>query len=86
MTPSVALCAGQIVLPPSPLGTPRGITFLGVAPVTLSLSFCLAPPYINTLITLFSSAPPFFITQIFSGGGWVQNNLTGALYLENNLQ
>ena len=41
------------------------IKLLGGAPVSLSLYFCLVPPYINTLITLFSSTPPFFITHIF---------------------
>ena len=57
-------------------GTPEDITFWGVAPVSLSLYFCLAPPK-EVLIELpcpalynhsnlyFSSAPPFFITHIF---------------------
>ena len=80
------LCAGQIALPPPP-GNPGDITFLGVAQVSLSLYFSLAPPYINTPITLFSSATPLFITHIFrltsrlSRGAWGQNNLTGALRL-----
>ena len=65
LTRNGCLCAGQIVLPPSPPGTHGDITFWGVVPVSLSLYFYLAPPYINTLITLFSSAPPFFITYIF---------------------
>ena len=42
--------------PIPPLGIPRDITFFLVAPILLSLYFFLAPPYINTLITLFSSA------------------------------
>ena len=50
---------------PIPPGTPENINFFGVAPVFLSLYFCFAPPYINTLIILFSSALPFFITHIF---------------------
>ena len=51
---------------PLPLpGHPRDITFWGAAPVSLSLYFFLAPPYINTIIALFSSAPPLFITHIF---------------------
>ena len=41
------------------------ITFWGVAPVSLSFYFSLAPSYINSLITLFFSAPPLFITHIF---------------------
>ena len=48
---------------PPPLGTLGDITFLGGVPVSLSLYFCLAPPYINTIITLFSGAPPSFITH-----------------------
>ena len=50
---------------PHPPDTPVDITFGGGAPVSLSLYFCLAPPYIYTLSTLFSSAPPLFITRIF---------------------
>ena len=46
---------------PIPPGTPGDITFWRVAPVFLSLYFSLALPYINTIITLFSSAPPFFV-------------------------
>ena len=50
---------------PPPPGTPGDINFLGVAPGSLSIYFCLAPPpCANTLISLFSSAPPFFITHI----------------------
>ena len=65
---------------PHPTGTPGDITFLGVAPVSLSLYFCLAPPYINTLITLFSSAPPLSITHVFRlTPGLPRNNLTSAL-------
>ena len=60
LTRNGCLCAGQIVLPPSPPGTHGDITFWGVVPVSLSLYFYLAPPYINTLINFFSSAPPFF--------------------------
>ena len=55
----------KLFYPNPPPGTPGDITFLGVAPVSLSLHFCLAQPYINTLITFFSSAPPLFITHIF---------------------
>ena len=44
---------------------PPGHQFFLAAPVLLSLYFFLASPYINTLITLFCSAPPFFITHIF---------------------
>ena len=65
-------------------GTPGDITFWGVALVSLTLYFCLAPPYINTLITLFSSARPFYHTHFpltpgLPRGGWGQNNLTSAL-------
>ena len=63
---------------PIPPRAPPGTSLLGwAAPVSLSLYFCLATPYIYTLITLFSSASPFFITQILPLT-W-QNNLTGAL-------
>ena len=69
-----------------PPGAPRDITFWGAAPVSLSFYFSLAPSYINSLITLFFSAPPLFITHIFRltpglprGGGWGKNNLSGAL-------
>ena len=44
---------------------PGDITFWEAAPVSLSLYFSRAPPYLSTLITLFSSAPPSFITHIF---------------------
>ena len=61
---------------PTPFpGIPVDITFFLVAPVLLSLYLFLAPHNINTLITLFSSALPLFITHIFrlppglSGGG-----------------
>ena len=37
----------------------------GGAPVSSSLYFSLALPYISTVITLFSSTPPLFITHIF---------------------
>ena len=57
---------------PPPPGTPGDITYFGVAPVSLSLYFSLAPPYINTLITLFSSAPPLFITHIFPLTPWLR--------------
>ena len=79
------LCADLIVLSPSPPGTPRGITFLGVAPVSLSLHFSLAPPYTDTLITLFCQCLDLIYHTHFSSdpgaarGGWRQNNLTGAL-------
>ena len=75
-----------------PPGTPGGIIFWGGTPGSLSLCFCLTAPYINTIITLFSGAPPFFITQIFpltpglSRGEWGQINLTGALLCLNGIQ
>ena len=49
----------KLFCPPPPSGTPGDITIWGgVAPVFLSLYFSLALPYINAIITLFSSAPP----------------------------
>ena len=71
--------------PIPPPVTPQDITFLVAATVSLSLYFPLAPLYVNTIITLFSSASPLFITHIFRLtpglplGGWGQNTLTGAL-------
>ena len=51
---------------PSPLPRhPRVHHYFCFTPVFLSIYFCLAPPFLNSLITLFSSAPPFFITHIF---------------------
>ena len=50
---------------PNPPRQPRGHHFFGGCPGLLSLHFSLVPPYINTIITLFSSAPPLFITHIF---------------------
>ena len=44
---------------------PRGHHFFGVVLVSLSLYFSLAPPYINTIVTPFSSAPHLLITHIF---------------------
>ena len=64
----------KLFCPHPPPGTPGDITFLGVAPVTLSLYFPLAPPYVNTIITHFPSAPPLFITHIIR-----LINLIGAL-------
>ena len=63
---SLIMCRSNCSAPiPPPRASPGKSLFGGVAPVSLSLYFCLAPSYINTLITLFSSAPPFFITHIF---------------------
>ena len=58
---------GQVKLfCPYPTRAPQGTSLFFVAPVLLSLYFFLAPPYIITKFTLFSSAPPFFITRTFS--------------------
>ena len=51
---------------PHPPRAPPGTSLFLVARVSSSLNFCLAPPYVNTITTLFSSAPPFFITHVFS--------------------
>ena len=51
---------------PIPPRAPRGHHFFLVSPVSSSLHFCLASPYINTLITLFSSAPPFLSLYLIS--------------------
>ena len=77
--PDGGLCAGQIVLPPSPHGHPQRHHFLRVAPVSLSLYFCLAPSYINTLITLFSRAPPFLSHKFFL---WPQGFPEGGMRAE----
>ena len=50
--------------PIPPPGHPRGHHFLGGLPRSpYHFIFILAPPYIYTLFTLFSSAPPLFITH-----------------------
>ena len=70
---------------PTPPWAPQGTSLFFGCPALLINTFLPCPPYINTLITLFSSAPPLFITHIFRlnpglpQGGWGQNNLTGAL-------
>ena len=43
----------KLFIPHPPRMRPRGHHFLGVAPVSLSLYFPLAQPYIDTLINLF---------------------------------
>ena len=48
-----SLCAGQIALPPSPLGHAGDITFFGFAPISLLLYFFLAPPYVTSQIAPF---------------------------------
>ena len=54
--------------PIPPPGDPGDITFFGVAQVSLSLYICLASPYVNTLINLFSSDPHFSSDPGFARG------------------
>ena len=68
---------------PIPPGHPGDVTFLLLPQVLITLIFT-CPALYNHQNHPFSSAPPFFITRIFSltpglpRGGWGQNNLTGA--------
>ena len=62
MLPVQNLCGGQIVLPPSPQAPPGTSLFLGLPRCPWHLIFALPRP-IYTPITLFASAPPFFITH-----------------------
>ena len=55
----------SVPIPPIPPSTPGDITFWGVAPVSLSLYFFLAPPYLITNFTLFASSRPFLSHAFF---------------------
>ena len=66
----------KLFCPHPPRAPPGTSLFFWVAPVLLSLYLFLAPPYIITIFTLFSSAPPFFYHTHYSSdpgaapGGW----------------